>query len=165
VKTDDTQLQIKRVIKANRPAVYEAWTKPDLLKQWFHCGPTAIPTAVMDVRAGGSYRLTTNGGCDGQPGKVILGVYEDVVPNERLVMSWAHESGPMRDEIGDTRLTVEFKDVPGGTELTLTHTRFATAKQRDAHNAGWSAIVPSLAEFLEKPKATNPNIRLTPASH
>jgi uncharacterized protein YndB with AHSA1/START domain len=50
----------------------------------------------------------------------------------------------------DTLVTVEFKDAPGGTEIVLTHTRFANQQMVDGHNKGWTESFDKLAGFLAR---------------
>jgi len=54
-ETNQTTLQIKRTYQASRETVFEAWTNPETLKQWF--GPTddfKTPEAEVDLRVGES---------------------------------------------------------------------------------------------------------------
>ena len=94
--------------------VYAAWADPEKLAQWF--GPGAVEAgsvkADIDLRVGGHYRISFN--ANGQYNQVG-GVYRDVVPNERLVFSWAWHSTPERESL----VTVSLKPDGAGTLLTL----------------------------------------------
>ena len=67
---------------------------------------------------------------------VIGGEYREIVAGEKLVFTWAWESGGMG---GETLVTLEFRDRDGGTELSLTHEGFDSTESCDAHNRGWSS--------------------------
>ena len=54
---DNIMLEQTRVIRAPRPRVYEAWTNPDTLKQWFGPANMNCSSATLDVRVGGAYRI------------------------------------------------------------------------------------------------------------
>src|SRR4051812_21179109 len=86
--TSDRELVLTRMINAPRAKVYEAWTNPTLLKQWFAPLPYTTPVAELDVRVGGG-NLIVMRGPDGQdmPNR---GVYLEVVKNERLVFTDAY---------------------------------------------------------------------------
>jgi uncharacterized protein YndB with AHSA1/START domain len=59
-------------------------------------------------------------------------------------MTWRWEEDKPEDE-HDTLLTLEFRDLDGGTELVLTHEQFASEDSRDGHQKGWTAIMERLA--------------------
>ena len=70
----------------------------------------------------------------------VGGVYREVEPNSRLVYTWAWESTPERESL----VTVEFRPSGEGTELLLTHQRFADIEARDRVFDGsplaWAAV-------------------------
>ena len=79
------------------------------------------PTAEVDLRPGGRYRLAMTD-TDKNETHVVVGEYKEIQPPERLVYTWAWES--KTDEMSgseDTLVTVEFAEADGGTEVSLTH--------------------------------------------
>lgn len=148
-------LQLRRVIKGSRQRIFEAWTKPEMLRQWF--GPAALSVAEVstDLRISGAYRIQMEGkseGCaplpeTGAPPKrpVAMGRYTEIVPYERLSFTWRGDWGEMED----TLVTLEFHEVPGGTEVVLTHRNFATREMVEGHNKGWSESLDKLARFIQ----------------
>ena len=64
----------------------------------------------------------------------VGGVYREVVPNQRLVFSWAWHSTPERESL----VTVTLKPDGGGTLLTLHHEQFFDQAARDSHEQGWT---------------------------
>ena len=149
--TKDIKLEITRVIRASRQRVFDAWTRPEYVRQWFSPGGNiTMRDAAMDLRDGGSYRLQmqgTNEECDssteGRRDTLVTGTYRKVVPHELLVFTWNLNW----DDSGETLVTVAFRDVEGGTEVRLTHERFATEKLRDQHEAGWANGLASLDRY------------------
>lgn len=149
----DLTLQVSRVIAAERSRVYQAWIRPELIAQWFAPGKT-ISNITADPRPGGEYRFDFFGlPCEADvdapqvPSAVnVVGVYQDVVPGERLSFTWC--GSRFTDE--NTLVTVEFKDAPGGTEVTITHENFSTAESMSMHNRGWEGCLTSLENFLKK---------------
>src|ERR1700709_960427 len=86
--TSDRELVLTRLIDAPRAKVYQAWTNPELLRQWFAPLPWTTPKAELDVRPGGA-NLVVMRGPDGNefPNR---GIYLEVVENERLVFTDAY---------------------------------------------------------------------------
>jgi uncharacterized protein YndB with AHSA1/START domain len=94
------------------------------------------------VRVGGKYQIVANA-ADGERHQVN-GVYREVVPNEKLVFTWAWHTTPERESL----VTVLIKPDGGGSVLTLTHEQFFDEAARDRHNQGWTAIMGKLEEFV-----------------
>ena len=108
-------LTLKRRLNAPPEKVYAAWTNPQKMTRWF-----ALPSvkagseqADIDARVGGRYRISFSKE-DGEYYEVG-GVYREVVPNQRLVFSWAWHSTPERESL----VTVTLKPDGDGTLLTL----------------------------------------------
>ena len=91
-------LTLKRRFNATPEKVYAAWADPQKLVQWF--GPGTVEEgsvkADIDLRVGGRYRISFS--AKGNYNEVG-GVYREVVPNERLVFSWAWHSTPERESL------------------------------------------------------------------
>jgi uncharacterized protein YndB with AHSA1/START domain len=98
--------------------------------------------ADVDVRVGGRFRISFKGQ-DGEYHEVG-GTYREVVPNERLVFSWAWHSTPERESL----VTITLKRDGDATMLTLHHERFFDEKARDGHERGWSGTLEKLARYL-----------------
>ncbi|HJQ10289.1 MAG TPA: SRPBCC domain-containing protein [Gemmatimonadaceae bacterium] len=134
-----TSLQVRRVIKAPRPRVFEAWTKADEITRWHAPGPLTVSLAEIDARPGGKYRIHMR-----QPDGIehkVSGVYREVDPPKRLVYTWGWEGDhPVKDSV----VTVEFLERGSGTEVVLTHEGFPTEKERDDHEKGWTSILEKL---------------------
>jgi uncharacterized protein YndB with AHSA1/START domain len=139
---DETRLAISRIIRAPRESVFEAWTTPSLLTQWW--GPEGVecPSAEIDLREGGEYRIA-NRHADGSI-TWISGVFERVRPPEELVYSW-NIGVPGAD---GSRVTVEFRSHQMGTELVLTHERL-DGRVRDMHLQGWIGCLAGLEGLFE----------------
>lgn len=135
-------LTIKRRFNAAPEKVFAAWTDPEKLKRWMGPGEIVTTQAESDLRAGGRYRILmrTPAGEDHDVG----GVYREIVPNEKLVFTWAWKSTPERESL----VTVTFKPDGTGTLMTLLHEQFFDADARDRHNGGWNGALTKLEKFL-----------------
>ena len=135
-------LTLKRRLKAPPTKVYGAWTEPDKLTKWF--GPAGAETleAETDARVGGRFHVlmrTADGELHG-----VSGIYREVVPDERLVFTWAWRTTPDRESL----VTVTLKGDGDGTLLTLLHEQFFDEEARDRHNEGWSGALDKLVELV-----------------
>ena len=140
----ETTLHLRRTFHAPREKVFRAWTDPEELKKWWGPEGYATPSAEVDLRVGGKYRLGMRKLPDGEI-FYLSGIYREVRPPERLVYTWRWEAQP---EHGETLVTVEFREVGDSTEVVLTHERFPTEKARDDHNRGWSGCLDRLPKLL-----------------
>jgi uncharacterized protein YndB with AHSA1/START domain len=137
-----TDLKVSRVIRAPREKVFDAWTRPDLLLQWWGPGPVSCPEAQVDLREGGEYRLA-NLEVDGSI-TWIWGRFESVRAPDELAYTWNVSIVPGEP----TLVRVQFLPHPEGTELVLTHERFAVEAVRDMHVEGWGLCIDKLEALL-----------------
>jgi uncharacterized protein YndB with AHSA1/START domain len=134
-------LTIKRRLKAPPAKVYAAWTDPQVIARWF--GPTGVEsvTAETDLRVGGRYHITMKVPGDQHD---VFGVYREIVPNQKLVFSWAWRTTPERESL----VTVTFKPDGEGTIMTLLHEQFFDDETRDRHNTGWGGAMDKLEKLF-----------------
>ncbi len=136
-------LTVKRRLNAPPAKVYAAWTDPQKIIRWFG-RPDAKPDsfqADIDARVGGRFRISFS--TDDEYYEVG-GAYREVVPNERLVFSWAWHSTPERE----SQVTVSLKPDGDGTLLTLHHEQLFDAAARDGHERGWIGSLEKLANYV-----------------
>jgi uncharacterized protein YndB with AHSA1/START domain len=98
--------------------------------------------AESDTRVGGHYRWVMQG-ADGEQHDVS-GVYREVVPNEKLVFTWAWKSTPERQSL----VTVDIKPDGTGSLMTLTHEQFFDEDASDRHRNGWSGALDKMEKLL-----------------
>lgn len=123
--------------------VWRAWTDPEVLAKWFGPDPEGVVSlADMDVRVGGQYHIRF--GVPGGEEHDVAGVYQEVVPHQKLVFSWAWKSTPERVSL----VTVTLRPSGSGTELIFVHERFYDQAARDGHNVGWTGAFAKLDRLL-----------------
>lgn len=134
-------LTLKRRINAAPAKVYAAFTEPQTIARWF--GPQGVQKveAETDLRVGGRYRIVGHMANDTHE---VGGVYREIVPNEKLVYTWAWKSTPERESL----VTVQFKPDGAGTILTLTHEQFFDEDARNRHQHGWSGALDKLEKLF-----------------
>lgn len=136
-------LTIKRRFKASPEKVFAAWTDPEKVKRWMAPGDVKMMHTEGEPRTGGRFRwvmLAPSG-----EEHDVSGVYREVIPNERLVFTWAWKSTPERESL----VTLTFKSDGDGTLFTLLHEQFFDEAARDSHNGGWTSAVDKLEKYLD----------------
>lgn len=147
-ETADREMVLTRVLDAPRELVWEVWTDPQHIGQWW--GPRGFTTTTysMDVRPGGVWRFVMHGP-DGVDYKNKI-VYIEIVKPERLVYNHGDDEG----EAGQFHVTVTFAAQGGKTKVTM-RVLFASAAERDkvvksGAVEGGKQTLERLAEHLAK---------------
>ena len=138
----DRQIVITRVFDAPRTLVFEAWTKAEHLARWWD--PSGVPLAVceIDLRPTGAFRWV-NRAPDGSEGHSFAGIYQEIIPPEKLVFAGTAGTG-----------TLVFAEEGKRTRLTITMD-FASKQDRDAMlqmrvDAGTAQTLENLATYLPR---------------
>ena len=139
-------LRLSRRFKAPREAVFRAFTDPGELAQWFGPEGVGVNNVKIDLRPGGAYSLAFNQADGGSHG--LSGVYREISPPERLVMTWVWDHGDLAGI--ETLVTLEFTAAGGETELTLTHEKLPSQNALDLHNQGWISSFICLDRVIEE---------------
>jgi uncharacterized protein YndB with AHSA1/START domain len=142
---DRPSLTLERRLDAVPALVFRAWTRPEQLVRWWGPGETQAVQAELDVRVGGRFRVRFRT-ADGEEHEVG-GVYREVVPDRRLVFTWAWHTTPERESL----VTVAMEDDGRGTLMTLHHEQFFDAAARDRHRHGWSGALDKLVALFAQP--------------
>ena len=128
-RKSDREVVVTRTFDAPARLVFEAWTKPELFKQWWvprSMGMT-LRSCELDVRTGGKYRLVF--GDDPANPVAFFGEYLDVVPNQRIV--WTNEESGADGSV----TTVTFEEKNGKTTLVMSEL-YPTKEALDAAGTG-----------------------------
>jgi uncharacterized protein YndB with AHSA1/START domain len=136
-----------RIIRAGRQAVYDAWTRPEIFRQWYGPPDWAVTDLEMDPRVGGIFRFTV----EPLPNTVVppgaprsfsrAGTFTQLVPGERLQITDASTIS------GESVLTVSFRDVQGGTEVTILHEKLPS-ESAPLYDVGWVLTLNKLEALL-----------------
>jgi uncharacterized protein YndB with AHSA1/START domain len=135
------RLVVRRRMPAPREIVYEAWIDPAGIREWMCPGDVVSAEAVLDVRVGGSFRISMKA-----KDRVHehTGIYQIVNPPEKLVFTWSAVENP--GEL--TLVTVEFLPLGDESELVITHERFAKPEETLRYENGWGTIAQKFAAYL-----------------
>jgi uncharacterized protein YndB with AHSA1/START domain len=140
-RTSERELVVTRTVNGPARLVFEAWTKPDLFRQWWV--PKSLGMSLlscnMDVRVGGSYRVEF---AHGDSQAAFFGTYQEVTPHSRLV--WTNEES---DESSVT--TVTFAE-QGGKTLLVMHELYPSKEALDAAGTGAAEAMGESFEQLDE---------------
>ena len=137
-----TSLRLQRVLPASVWRVFEVWTRPELMAQWFLVDPGWKGKAAVDLRVGGKYRVEMDRG-DGTI-FVAFGEYLEIVPPRRLVFTWSSAVPAVSGSV----VTVEIEPRGEDTQLTLTHDLLPDTDEGRAHAIGWEGTLGCLHSHL-----------------
>ena len=124
-RTSEREMVVRRTFHAPAHLIFDAWTKPELLKRWWipkSCGMSFV-SCETDVRTGGGYRFVFRHPSSEQP-MAFFGKYIEVIPNARLV--WTNEEGGE----GGAVTTVTFEQ-RGEETLVVVHDLYASKQALD----------------------------------
>jgi uncharacterized protein YndB with AHSA1/START domain len=123
----DRELAMIRSFDAPRDLVWDAWTKPELLKQWLGVrGGWTFAVCEVDLKVGGKYRYVWRGPSGAEMG--MGGVFREVAKPERLVATEKFDESWYEGDAMDTTTFVE----RGGKTTVTTTVRYASKAVRDA---------------------------------
>jgi uncharacterized protein YndB with AHSA1/START domain len=150
--TEGNDLVLTRLIDAPRSKVFQAWTDPALMKQWFAPLPWTVASAKTDVHAGGA-SLVVMRGPDGAE-IPCPGVYLEVSENKKLVFTDAYTEAWKPSEKPFMTVILTFEDEDGHTRYTA-RVRHWTRADREAHekmgfHEGWTTCTEQLANLVEQ---------------
>ena len=141
-RKSERELVVTRTFNGPARIVFEAWTKPELLKQWWAPKSTGLSllSCEADVRVGGEYRFEFGHGASTT--MAFFGRYIEVTPHSRLV--WTNDES---DVGAVTTVTVEEK---GGRTLLVLHERYPSKEALDSAIAGMEGGMPEQFEQLDE---------------
>ena len=137
-------LIIERVFRASPDRVFRAWTDPAILVKWWGPAGYTTPELSLDVRPGGAWR-TAMCSPDGSA-HPVSGVFREINPPNRLVITWAWEEDGKRGH--ETEIELTFSAVAEGTRMRLIQRVFQSREARENHRWGWTQSLDKLATLF-----------------
>jgi uncharacterized protein YndB with AHSA1/START domain len=141
-RKSERELVVTRTFNAPTRIVFEAWTKPELLKRWWapKSAGMSLLSCEADVRVGGRYRFLF--GRDASKPMAFFGSYIEVTPHSRLV--WTNDES---EQGAVTTVTFEEK---GGKTLLVMHELYPSKEALDAAIAGMEGGMPETFAQLDE---------------
>jgi uncharacterized protein YndB with AHSA1/START domain len=125
-------VRIERTYAASAEDVFDAWTSPEVMRRWFHCGADwETPVAEVDLRVGGKVRVVMrkpNGTEVEAQGEFTL-----IDRPLRLMMAWTFGDDPSNEQL----IELSFSESEGSTTVLMVNSGISTDERRDAQEVGW----------------------------
>jgi uncharacterized protein YndB with AHSA1/START domain len=120
----DQEVMLTRVFDAPRQMVFDAFTKPELLKRWFGPRGWSLSQCEVDLKVGGQWRFVLRSPEGQEMG--MSGVWRELQPYDRMVHTESFDDFP-----GESQVTTVLTEKDGKTTLQAT-VRYASKEVRDA---------------------------------
>jgi len=131
-------IEVRRRFAATPERVFDAWTQPEALTEWWSAGPSHRPgLAEVDLRVGGRYRLSMID-ADGVE-TIVGGEYVEVLRPARLAFTWSWDGGTTTSLV-----EIDFELDGDVTLVTLRHSGLVTPESIERHERGWNGCLDSL---------------------
>ncbi|MBL0215419.1 MAG: SRPBCC family protein [Myxococcales bacterium] len=140
-RKSEREVVITRTFNAPARLVFEAWTKPELMRRWWVPKSTGLTllSCEMDVRTGGTYRFVFQHPAAPE-GMAFFGRYVEVSPHSRLV--WTNEESGDAGQIS----TVTLEDLGDTTRMVL-HELYPSAEAYEAAAGSYDAMPESFDQL------------------
>jgi uncharacterized protein YndB with AHSA1/START domain len=136
-------LHLRRHYPVGAARVFEAFTDPALLRQWWKPAGFTVETLDFPAREGATYRVrlrAPDGTSYAHTGTILK-----VDPPTTLVYTWKWTEGPL--DPAETLVEITFIEDDGGVIVDVRHSRFANQDECDKH-VGWEQALDGLAGWL-----------------
>ena len=147
----ETDLSFTRTLAAPRHLIWDCWTQPEHIPNFFVPAPHKVTAVEIDLRVGG--RFNTRFDVDG---KEIdnRGVYLEIVPGEKLVFTDAFSEGWKPAPEPFMTAILLFADAPGGGTTYTAIARHRTPASRNRHEEmgfldGWGTVATQLEAYAK----------------
>lgn len=135
---------IKRVLPCSKRQLFDAWSKPSVMMQWFFKAqqPSELSTVNNSFTVGGSFEVIMHM----QSGDYRHhGDYRTISRYNHIAFTWNSHI------VQSSLVELDFRELsPNRTELTLTHTLFPSEEVRGKHVVGWNGCLDNLVLFFTK---------------
>jgi len=149
-KTTGRRVVVSRHYKSNVERAFHAWTKPELLHQWFGPPGTQATVLLHELKVGGQWKIRMNDE-DGNEFHHFGSFLEISEPNQ-LVFTWASEEqiNGWRDADGKpTVVTIDISQSGDGIDVQITHENIISDQAFNALTFGWSGSLVRLQSFIQ----------------
>jgi uncharacterized protein YndB with AHSA1/START domain/DNA-binding transcriptional ArsR family regulator len=146
-KTTTGTVRLTRIFKAPRERVFNAFLDPDAMAKWLPPNGYTAHVYKLDPKVGGTYRMSFSS-LDKKDTHYFGGKYLEIKPNEKLLYTDKFESDDPAMQ-GELKVTVTFRDVPGGTEVRIVQEGIPKAIPVEGAVLGWTQSLENLARLVE----------------
>jgi len=146
--SDSRTLRIERTFQAPATAVFDAWTREEVIRRWWRVENSwETSQAEVDLQVGGVVRVVMR-----DPDKDASygggGRYTEIERPTRLAFTWTWDN-----DTRETLIEIDFEESAGATRVTFTHRRLWDEDAVRNHEDGWSKILDRLRRTLQTARA------------
>ena len=138
-------VKLHRVFTTRPDKIYRAFVEPDALASWLPPNGFTCTVHELDARAGGRHRMSFRNFTTGASHS-FGGVYQELVPGERLVYTDSFDAPGLP---GEMTVTVSLTAVSVGTDVTIVQQGIPDIIPREACYLGWQESLRKLAKLVE----------------
>ncbi|MBV1880145.1 MAG: SRPBCC domain-containing protein [Pseudomonadales bacterium] len=141
-KFNERCLTVRRTIHARADKLFDAWTQPALLTKWWGPAHATCPSAEVDLRVGGHYKIANQ--MEDNTIIWISGIFEVIERPYQLVYTWLVDESEATSE----RVHVFFEPREDATEVIIVHEGIESQALLESHNHGWEGCLVGLINLL-----------------
>lgn len=138
-------VRLHRVLRATPERVYRAFLEPDAMSKWIPPYGFTCQVQHMDVRVGGTFRMSFRNFGSGN-GHSFGGEYLELVPFEKIRYSDRFDDPNLP---GEMRVTIELRPVSCGTDLSIVQEGVPEIIPLEMCYLGWQESLEQLAKLIE----------------
>ena len=146
-----TPSSLKAFLRLAPESVFQAWTDPKIIMQWFDSAPVPLYSATIDLRPGGAWQILKSRNEEKSVG--FEGEYLEVEPNAGLVFTWSHVvayANGERDSTPYSHVEVNFTPNGTGTDVRIVHSGMNNAETRRGFAGGWEFAFGTMISMFSK---------------
>lgn len=148
----DLKVEAAKSFPVDVQKLYDAWTNPEQLKQWWKPMGNSLKEVTNDLKKGGAVRYIFD-----NEKLVITGEYLEVAENEKLVYTWNWDLPNDAVRNAAYKLTVKFNSNGSGSEINVLQENFQDEETMLPHQQGWEKGLTELEQFLGGDNAATEN--------
>ncbi len=144
---DALSIQLEKDFTVPVERLFEAWTREEDLKEWWHPMGNNLRHCTNELEEGGqvAYEFET---AEGEPAFVIKGTYKTVKGKEELVYTWNWVLPTDAVQDSSFVLTIRFEPSSGGSRLHVKQEHFQSEEAVQPHREGWEKSLADLERHL-----------------
>ena len=143
-------VNITQDFTVSKTELFSAWTEESALKSWWKPTGRTLSSVENEIKEGGKITYEFEDGDESTGQLTIEGEYKTALPEEKLVYTWNWIVDNEALENGNYLLTVEFTELDGGSQISITQEKQSEDEGIHPHKEGWEEALESLKTYLER---------------
>jgi uncharacterized protein YndB with AHSA1/START domain len=149
MENKDIQLNVDKDFPVPVERLYQAWTDPEALKQWWHPMGNQMQQARTKPEVGSPVEYVFANE-QGEHSFTINGTYKEVEEGKKLVYTWNWQVPDATVGHSEFLLTVVFSPAGSGSRIAVTQENFKDEESVQPHHEGWEKGLNDLHRFLSQ---------------